>query len=73
VPFAVAAPLTGQQITENDQALSSSLDVSGASLVGAVIITEPMFSDGRVYRITMTAVVRGSMFVIAGWTMAPVG
>lgn len=71
--FAAAAPLVAHQVSHNNQLVTSTLDVSGTALVGVTLVSEPMLSDGAVYRVEMTASVRGTKLVISNWVMTPAG
>ncbi len=73
VPYSAASHLVGANITYNDADFNPSLDVTGDSLTGASLTTEPVLiqndSPGT-YRITMTASVVNGQLVVTGWTMA---
>jgi sortase A len=72
LPFSAASPLVGARVTHNDSTLSPTLDVTGATLTGATLSTEPVLSDNDspgIYRITMTAGLVNGQLVLTGWTM----
>ncbi|MHB8430236.1 MAG: class D sortase [Acidimicrobiales bacterium] len=74
VPFRAASALVGADVVHNDSTFNPVLRVTGDSLTGATLATEPELAGGSspgLYRIMMTAVVGNGQLVVTGWTVTP--
>jgi hypothetical protein len=76
VPYASASHLLGAMIVHNDSVFSPSLEVSGVTLTGVSLVTEPVLSQNDspgIYRIQMTAGVVNNQLILNSWSMRQIG